>query len=138
MKCLKVIRSILSRSVTILFAVLVGGLVWAPNVAAQQESEEQQGDAPTVEVAKALADPLASADETAKALSIPAGSLANLANNLTYRTFKGDLPGADDQTGLTYTFQPVLPFPVGNKGRNIIVRPAFTVSFCVPPALIRT
>jgi hypothetical protein len=74
----------------------------------------------------------ASAEETAKELANPAGSLANLANNFSYRTFKGDLPGADDQEVFTYTFQPVLPFPVGDKGRNIIFRPAFTVSFDQP------
>jgi hypothetical protein len=33
---------------------------------------------------------------------------------------------------VTYTFQPVLPFPVGDKGHNIIVRPAFTLSFNQP------
>ncbi len=73
-----------------------------------------------------------SAEETAKALANPAGSLANLANNVTYRTFEGDLPDADSQDALSYTFQPVLPFPVGDKGRNIIVRPAFSLSFDQP------
>ena len=132
MKRTKTTRSLSSRRVTALPVLLIAGLLWSPFIAAQQESEEQQGVAPTAAVAKALADPLASADETAKALANPAGSLANLANNLTYKTFKGDLPGAGDQTVVTYTFQPVLPFPVGDKGRNIIVRPAFTLSFDQP------
>jgi hypothetical protein len=37
-----------------------------------------------------------SADETAKKLANPAGSLANLANNISFRTYKGDLPGSED------------------------------------------
>jgi hypothetical protein len=79
----------------------------------------------------AFADEMA-ADEAAKELANPAGSLASFANNFTYRMFKGDLPGADDQDVWAYTLQPVLPFPVGDKGRRIIVRPAFTVSFDQP------
>lgn len=70
-----------------------------------------------------------SADETARKLANPAGSLANLANNLSYRTYKGDLPGAENQSAMSYTFQPVLPFPVGEKGRNITFRPAFNITF---------
>lgn len=73
-----------------------------------------------------------SVDEAAKKLANPAGSLANLANNLSYRAFKGDLPDAGNQSLLSFTFQPVLPFPVGDQGRNIIFRPAFTVSFGQP------
>ena len=49
-----------------------------------------------------------SADQTAKELANPAGSLASLANNFSYRTFKGDLPDAGNQSALSYTFQPVL------------------------------
>jgi hypothetical protein len=113
--------AIISRRVTALLTVLIVGLPWSPYALAQQEGEQQDAGQPQGEM---------SADDTAKALANPAGSLANLANNLTYRTFKGDLPGADDQTAVTYTFQPV--FPVGDKGRNIIVRPAFTVSFDQP------
>ncbi len=77
-------------------------------------------------------DEVTSADETAKKLANPAGSLANLANNIAYRTYKGDLPGAEEQTVMAYTFQPVLPFPVGDKGRNITFRPAFNVTFDQP------
>ena len=73
-----------------------------------------------------------SADEAAKKLANPAGSLSSLANNLTYRTYKGDLPDADSQDSWSYTFQPVLPFPVGDKDRRIIFRPAFTVAFNQP------
>jgi hypothetical protein len=96
----------------VLLVVIVGGALWAPSVFAQEAE--------------------LSADEAAKELTNPAGSLANLANNITYRAFKGDLPDASSQYALTYTFQPVLPFPVGDKGRNIIFRPAFTMSIVQP------
>ena len=73
-----------------------------------------------------------SADEVAKELSNPAGSLASLSNNIEYTTFKGDLPGAGDQNAWTYTFQPILPFPVGDKGRRIIFRPLVPVPLNQP------
>lgn len=73
-----------------------------------------------------------SADDAAKALANPAGSLASLANNFSYWLYTGSLPDASSQSSLNYTFQPVLPFPVGDKGRNLIFRPAFTVSFNQP------
>ncbi len=59
-----------------------------------------------------------SADEIAKELSNPAGSLASLNFNLQYQTFKGDLPDADDQDSWSMIFQPTLPFPVGDQGRT--------------------
>jgi len=65
-----------------------------------------------------------SADEVAKELANPAGSLASLNFNLQYQTYKGDLPRADDQDSWSLVFQPVLPFPVGDQGRRVIFRPA--------------
>ena len=73
-----------------------------------------------------------SADQVAKELSNPAGSLASLSNNLVYQTYKGDLPDADDQDAWSYQFQPVLPFPVGDKGRKFIFRPLISVLFDQP------
>jgi hypothetical protein len=73
-----------------------------------------------------------SADAAAKELSNPAGSLASLSNNLVLLSYKGDLPDADDQDAWSYQFQPVLPFPVGDKGRNIIFRPLIPVLFNQP------
>ena len=73
-----------------------------------------------------------SADEVAKELSNPAGSLASLNFNLQYTEFTGDLPGSDDQKSTVLTFQPVLPFPVGNKGRNILFRPLVPLPFDQP------
>src|SRR5210317_1485954 len=73
-----------------------------------------------------------SADEVAKELSNPAGALASLVFSLEYTTYKGDLPDADDQDGFSLSFQPVLPFPVGDKGRNIIFRPLVPVQINKP------
>ena len=49
------------------------------------------------------------ADDIAKELANPAGSLASLAHNIVYTTYKGGLPNADDQDAWSYQFQPVLP-----------------------------
>lgn len=73
-----------------------------------------------------------SADEIAKELSNPAGSLASLNFNLQYQTFKGDLPGAGDQDSWSLVFQPSLPFPLSAKGRKIIFRPAVPLLFDQP------
>lgn len=73
-----------------------------------------------------------SADEIAKELSNPAGSLASLNFNLQYQTFKGDLPNASDQDSWSMIFQPTLPFPVGDQGRRVIFRPAVPVFFDQP------
>ncbi|MEP1198195.1 hypothetical protein [Tateyamaria sp.] len=64
-------------------------------------------------------------DELAKELSNPGAANATLNFKLEYRTFDGDLPGADDQDSLTATFQPVFPFVLEN-GNNLIFRPAFS------------
>lgn len=95
-----------------LVGIVVCMLLWSPFVCAQEEE--------------------LSADEAAKKLANPASSLAQLSNNLSFRTYKGDLPGAEDQSAWSYTFQPVLPFPVGEKGQNIIFRPAFNITFNQP------
>ena len=83
--------------------------------------------------AVALAEePAKSADEVAKELSNPAGSLSSLNFNFQYQTYKGDLPGADDQDSWSMIFQPALPFPVGDQGRRVIFRPAVPVLFDQP------
>ncbi|MEO9576335.1 MAG: hypothetical protein ABJ263_05950 [Tateyamaria sp.] len=64
-------------------------------------------------------------DDLAKELSNPGAANATLNFKLEYRTFDGDLPGADDQDSLTATFQPVFPFILEN-GNNLIIRPAFS------------
>jgi hypothetical protein len=64
------------------------------------------------------------ADEVALELSDPASPLASLANKFEYRIYDGDLPGAGDETGFRYIFQPAFPFAREN-GDKIIFRPAF-------------
>jgi hypothetical protein len=73
-----------------------------------------------------------SADEVAKELSNPAGSLASLFTSFEYTTYKGELPDADEQDSWKFTFQPVLPFPVGYQGRKIIFRPLVPVPLNQP------
>jgi hypothetical protein len=73
-----------------------------------------------------------SADHVAKELANPAGSLASLSFNLQYTEYSGDLPDADDQNSTALLFQPVLPFPVGDKGRKFIFRPLFPLLFDQP------
>ena len=66
------------------------------------------------------------ADEIARELANPASPMSSLGNNFEYKTFKGDLPGADDQESLTYSFQPSFPFDLGG-GKTFALRPAFPV-----------
>ncbi len=63
------------------------------------------------------------ADEIAKELANPNTPLASLNFKTQFRTFKGDLPGADDQDGTTVLFQPSMPFPLDNGGL-VFFRPA--------------
>ncbi len=70
-------------------------------------------------------------DELAKELSNPGAANATLNFKLEYRTFDGDLDGADDQHSTTLTFQPVLPFVLPN-GNNLIFRPALPYVFGQP------
>ena len=70
-------------------------------------------------------------DELAKELSNPGAANATLNFKFEYRTFKGTVPGADDQDSLTTTFQPVFPFVLGN-GNNLIFRPAIPYVFGQP------
>ena len=67
-----------------------------------------------------------SADEIAKELSNPNSVLGALNFNLDYKTFKGDLPGASEQSAFSFLFQPVLPYPV-SKSVNFYLRPAIPI-----------
>jgi hypothetical protein len=71
------------------------------------------------------------ADETTRELSNPANSLASLGNKFEVRAYDGDLPGAGDEVGYRYIFQPAFPFPRAN-GDKIIFRPAFNVPIDEP------
>jgi hypothetical protein len=94
----------------LLSAVAIAGLT-VPSLGAAQEAHEGK-----------------SADEIAKELANPNSSLASLKFRNQYRTYTGDLPGANDQDNYTMVFQPVFPFPMGTTesgGKsNFYVRPA--------------
>jgi len=72
-----------------------------------------------------------SADELARELSNPTAAVAGMGSNIDFRTFKGTLPGAEDQSAWSYTFQPSIPFPQSN-GYNILFRPAIPVLISQP------
>jgi len=72
-----------------------------------------------------------SADELAKSLANPNTPLASQNFKLQYRTFEGDLPGADDESSTTLLYQPAFPFPLDN-GATVFFRPAVPIIFDQP------
>ena len=81
------------------------------------------GTCVTMLSAKAYA---ASAAEVAQELANPNTALATLNVKLQFRSFKGDLPDADQQDSTTLLFQPSLPFPLDN-GATVFFRPAIPI-----------
>lgn len=71
-------------------------------------------------------------DQVARSLANPNTPLATLNVKNQFRTFEGNLPGADDQQSFTVLFQPSFPFPVGDAGDVIFWRPAIPVLFSQP------
>jgi len=72
------------------------------------------------------------AAEMAAKLANPTAALGSLSHNFDFTQFGGNLPGAGDQTGWKYVFQPQLPFPQG--GAALIFRPALPILFKQPIA----
>ncbi|ADE55634.1 hypothetical protein [Coraliomargarita akajimensis] len=72
-----------------------------------------------------------SAAEIAKELANPNTPLASLTLKYQYRTFAGDIPGADSRSSNSLLFQPSLPFQLEN-GDKVIWRPAVPVFFDQP------
>lgn len=70
-----------------------------------------------------LAQEEKSAAEIAAELSNPTAAVAGLSSNFNFTEYDGNLPGADDQRGWNYLFQPSFPFPQDN-GKNVLLRPA--------------
>lgn len=64
-----------------------------------------------------------SASEIAAELANPNTVLGTMNFNLDYINYTGSLPGAGDQSATLFTFQPSLPYPLGN-GMNFFLRPA--------------
>jgi hypothetical protein len=62
----------------------------------------------------------------AEKLANPTAAVAQMTNNINFTEFDGDLPGANDQRGWNYLFQPVFPFPQAS-GANLLFRPAISV-----------
>lgn len=87
------------------------------NPALETEAEEQEA-----------ADEQGSEAEIAAELANPNSVLGFLAFNFDYINYGGDLPDANDQSAVRMTFQPVLPYPVG-EGVNLFFRPAIPVVF---------
>jgi len=66
-------------------------------------------------------------DEIAKELSSPVTSLVVLHNDFEFRSYQGNLSGADDQSALIYKFTPSFPIPLDN-GKNILLRATIPVN----------
>jgi len=60
-------------------------------------------------------------DEIAKELSNPVTALASIKNEFEYRTYQGNLPGANDRSNVGFLFKPSVPIPLEN-GKNILMR----------------
>ena len=72
-----------------------------------------------------------SAEEMAEKLSNPTTPVMTIGNNFDYVTFKGDLPGAKDETAFRYVFQTSFPYKLSNGG-TVFFRPALPVLFNEP------
>lgn len=70
-------------------------------------------------------------DKIAIDLVNPVSSLGSVYNDFGYRTYQGDLPGANDQSKWDYVITPSIPFPLDN-GKNIIFRMAIPISLGEP------
>jgi len=64
----------------------------------------------------------ATAEEIAAELANPNTVLGTLNTNFDYKTFQGTTPNANDQNSLVISFQPSLPYPLG-EGKNFFIRP---------------
>ena len=67
-----------------------------------------------------------SADELAKSLANPNTPLASQTFKFQYRTFDGDLPGAEDASSSLVLYQPAFPFVLDN-GATLFFRPAIPI-----------
>ena len=73
-----------------------------------------------------------SAEEMAQKLANPTNPIMTIGNNFDYVTFKGDLPGAEEQSSLRYLFQTVFPFKLSDGNGTVFIRPAIPVFFNEP------
>jgi hypothetical protein len=73
-----------------------------------------------------------SADQVARELSNPVGSLASLVLQGNYAKLGGSAPGVSDQSSTSLVFLPTLPFTLGSG--NLTLRPSFPVVGAPVPA----
>ena len=97
-----------------------------PPTAAAADTEDQAKESIELGPNPLMKQAALTADEVAKQLADPNSVLGSLNFNLDYITYKGDLPGASDQSATRLTFQPVFPYPI-NDTTNFYLRPAVPV-----------
>lgn len=73
--------------------------------------------------------------DLASELANPNTSLGFLAAPIDFVTYDGDAPGADEQTATRISFQPSLPYSLGD-GKNLYVRPLIPVYIDQPVPLV--
>ena len=94
-----------------LIAICVFSALSVVALAQEEQAEEKQA---------------ATADAVARELANPNTVLGSLNFNFDYSAYKGDLPGASDQSATRVTFQPVFPYPI-SKSTNFYLRPAVPI-----------
>ena len=72
-----------------------------------------------------------SLDEIARALSNPVSAISYVGNDFEFRSYQGDLPGADDQSGESYLIKPSFGIPLSN-GKNILLRATIPIRLSQP------
>ena len=122
-------RNIVKNSWLTVAALILGVLMVSSAFAEpSQDDQSAQETADDSENAQTEEHSSKSAADIAAELANPNTSLGSLNFNFDYVSYTGDLPGASDQSATRMTFQPVLPYPLGN-GVNLFVRPAIPVIF---------
>jgi hypothetical protein len=73
-----------------------------------------------------------SAAEMAQKLANPTNPIMTIGNNIDLVTFKGDLPGAEEESSVRYLFQTSFPFKLSDGKGTVFFRPAIPVFFNEP------
>jgi hypothetical protein len=76
-------------------------------------------------------DNTSDADAIAKEMANANTTLGSLNFQFDYVHFRGSLPGADQQNSISFSFQPILPYPV-KQGLNVFFRPLIPVILAGP------
>jgi len=116
----------LTPAVFLLILITIAIKFTIPPTAAAADTEDQAKESIELGPNPLMKQAALTADEVAKQLADPNSVLGSLNFNLDYITYKGDLPGASDQSATRLTFQPVFPYPI-NDTTNFYLRPAVPV-----------